>query len=214
MPPKSMVVFIVCQAIQGKGTLRMEYHLFRSGLGVNTRKCRGSLSAFWLVLSNWLFSKTAIAVIDFVYYAQLQVHISNTLLALEMALKTFHENKEIFIQEGIQQHFNIPKIHQMMHYAEAIHSRGTADGYNTEASERLHIGYAKEGFRASNKKDYNKQMPRSPKLCHWPPSYQAVTSHQYLGQLTILEGGPVQMSLRNASLLFSTSTFFYKLENK
>ena len=50
-------------------------------------------------------------------------------------------------------------------------------------------------------------MPRSPKLCHWPPSYQAVTSHQDLGQLTIPEGGPVQMSLRNASLLLSTSTF-------
>jgi hypothetical protein len=46
----------------------------------------------------------------------------------------------------------------MMHYAEAIRSHGTADGYNTEASERLHIDYAKEGYRASNKKDYIKQM--------------------------------------------------------
>jgi hypothetical protein len=46
----------------------------------------------------------------------------------------------------------------MLHYVEAIRSRGTADGYNTEASERLHIDYAKEGYRASNKKDYIKQM--------------------------------------------------------
>ena len=45
-----------------------------------------------------------------------------------------------------------------MHYVEAIRSHGTADGYNTEASERLHIDYAKEGYRASNKKDYIKQM--------------------------------------------------------
>jgi hypothetical protein len=36
--------------------------------------------------------------------------------------------------------------------------RGTADGYNSEVSERLHIDYAKEGYRASNKKDYIKQM--------------------------------------------------------
>ena len=46
----------------------------------------------------------------------------------------------------------------MLHYAEAIRSHGTADGYNMEASERLHINYAKEGYRASNKKDYIKQM--------------------------------------------------------
>ena len=46
----------------------------------------------------------------------------------------------------------------MMHYVEAIRSRGTADGYNTEVSERLHIDYARDGYRASNKKDYIKQM--------------------------------------------------------
>ena len=102
--------------------------------------------------------RTIIAVIDFIYYTQLQVHTSKTLLALETALKTFHENKEVFIREGIREHFNIPKIHQMQHYAKAIHTHDTADGYNTEASERLHIDYAKEAYRASNKKDYVKQM--------------------------------------------------------
>ena len=102
--------------------------------------------------------RTVSAVIDFIYYAQIQLHTSKTLLALETALKTFHKNKGIFIQEGIHEHFNIPKTHQMMHYVEAICSCGTADGYNTEASERLHIDYAKEGYCASNKKDYIKQM--------------------------------------------------------
>jgi hypothetical protein len=102
--------------------------------------------------------RTVVAVIDFIYYAQRQVHTSKTLLALENALRSFHENKEVFIREGVRDHFNIPKIHQMMHYVEAIRSRGTADGYNSEASERLHIDYAKEGYRASNKKDYIKQM--------------------------------------------------------
>ena len=38
----------------------------------------------------------------------------------------------------------------MLHYVEAICSCGTTDGYNTEASERLHIDYAKEGYHASN----------------------------------------------------------------
>ena len=95
--------------------------------------------------------RTAVAVIDFIYYTQLQVHTSKTLQALETALETFHENKDVFIREGVREHFNILKIHQMMHYVEAIRSHGSADGYNTEASERLHIDYAKEGYRASNK---------------------------------------------------------------
>jgi Plavaka transposase len=102
--------------------------------------------------------RTVIAIIDFIYYAQLQVHTTKSLLGLETALRKFHEDKEVFIREGIRNHFNIPKIHQMLHYVKAIRSHGTADGYNTEASERLHIDYAKEGYRASNKKDYIKQM--------------------------------------------------------
>ena len=116
--------------------------------------------------------RTAVAVIDFIYYARLQVHTSKTLLALETALKSFHENKDIFVQEGIREHFNIPKLHQMLHYAEAIRSHGTADGYNSEASERLHIDYAKEGYRASNKKDYIKQMTV------WLGRQEAVTRFQ------------------------------------
>ena len=102
--------------------------------------------------------RTVVAVIDFIYYAQFQVHTSQTILRLEAALKAFHENKEVFIREGICEHFNIPKVHQMMHYVEAIRSHGTADGYNTEASERLHIDLTKEGYYASNMKDYTKQM--------------------------------------------------------
>jgi hypothetical protein len=57
-----------------------------------------------------------------------------------------------------QGHFNIPKIHSMEHYTPKICLLGSADGFNTEAPERLHIDYAKEGYRASNKKDYIAQM--------------------------------------------------------
>ena len=102
--------------------------------------------------------QTVITVIDFIYYAQFQVHTSKSIPALKTAFNTFHENKDAFIWEGVHKHINIPKIHQMQHYVEAIRSHGTADGYNTEVSERLHIDYAKEGYCASNKKDYIKQM--------------------------------------------------------
>ena len=102
--------------------------------------------------------RTAVAVIDFIYYSQLQVHTSKSLEGLRKALEAFHENKEIFVAEGIREHFNIPKIHAMVHYLAAIQSRGSLDGFNTESPERLHIDYAKEAYRASNKKDYVHQM--------------------------------------------------------
>jgi hypothetical protein len=102
--------------------------------------------------------KTATAAIDFIYYAQFQVHTSKSLDAMANSLKVFHENKDIFIRAGIREHFNIPKVHSMVHYIEAIKSRGSADGFNSESPERLHIDFAKEGYRASNKKDYLKQM--------------------------------------------------------
>jgi hypothetical protein len=35
---------------------------------------------------------------------------------------------------------------------------GSADGYNTEFPERLHINFAKEAYKASNKRDYTEQM--------------------------------------------------------
>ena len=102
--------------------------------------------------------RTAVAVIDFIYYSQLQVHTSKTLEALQRALQSFHENKNLFVSEGIRAHFNIPKIHSMVHYFAAVQSRGSLDGYNTESPERLHIDYAKEAYRASNKRDYVQQM--------------------------------------------------------
>ena len=102
--------------------------------------------------------RTAVAVIDFIYYSQLQVHTSKSLKSLQNALEAFHENKEIFVTEGVRDHFNIPKIHAMVHYFAAIQSRGSLDGFNTESPEWLHIDFAKEGYRASNKKDYVQQM--------------------------------------------------------
>ena len=104
--------------------------------------------------------RTARAAIDFIYLARLQVQTTASLNALQDALKTFHDNKEIFIRQNVREHFNIPKLHQMIHYFESIKSRGSADGYNTEWSERLHIDFAKDGYRASNKRDFVAQMTK------------------------------------------------------
>lgn len=78
---------------------------------------------------------------------------------MDQALDDFHALKDVFVNLEIRKHFNnIPKFHSLLHYTDSIRLLGTADGYNTEASERLHIDYAKDAYRASNKRDYVSQM--------------------------------------------------------
>ncbi|KAG0694135.1 hypothetical protein DFH29DRAFT_985333 [Suillus ampliporus] len=104
--------------------------------------------------------RTVCAVTDFIYYSSLQSHTDHSLHALAHALDEFHEHKAIFIEMGGRKatHFNIPKIHLMQHYVELIRRFSSADRFNTKSPERLHINYAKEAYRAGNKKDYIAQM--------------------------------------------------------
>ena len=98
------------------------------------------------------------AVLDFIYYAHFEHHTDSSLLKLQDAWTNFHEQKAVFIDRGVCEHFNIPKLHSMQHYVHMIKSHGTANGYNTELHERLHINIAKDAFNHSNKRDYISQM--------------------------------------------------------
>ena len=98
------------------------------------------------------------ALLDFVYLAQYPVHSKATLDALDDALRRFHENKEIFVDLGIREHFHFPKLHFARHYRYLIELLGAADNFNTEYTERLHIDLAKEAYRATNRKDEYVQM--------------------------------------------------------
>ena len=98
------------------------------------------------------------SLLDFIYLSQLQSHTSTTLNSLESCLETFHRHKDIIKDLQIRKDFNIPKFHALLHYANCIRALGSADGYNSESPERLHIDFAKEAYRASNKRDYVEQM--------------------------------------------------------
>lgn len=100
------------------------------------------------------------AILDFIYLAQYTAHDADTLNYMEKALNTFHKNKAILVKIGIREHLNIPKFHMLKHYIESIEQLGATDNYNTEAFERLHIDYAKAGWRASNHRDARPQMVR------------------------------------------------------
>jgi hypothetical protein len=98
------------------------------------------------------------ALLDFLYLAQLPAHTSTSLTRLEDALSRYHSNKDVFIDLGIRNHFNMPKIHSLIHYGPSIQLFGTTDNYNTEQTERLHIDQAKVAYDATNHKDEYFQM--------------------------------------------------------
>ncbi|KAG2059404.1 hypothetical protein BDR06DRAFT_851001, partial [Suillus hirtellus] len=59
---------------------------------------------------------------------------------------------------GIQNNFNLPKLHAAWHYMSMIQAFGTTDNYNTEYTEHLHIDLAKDAYCATNHKDEFVQM--------------------------------------------------------
>ena len=98
------------------------------------------------------------ALLDFLYLAQYPVHTSETLQLLRQSLCDFHANKHIFVELGICEDFNLPKLHSLAHYVDSIELFGTTDNYNTEYTERLHIDLAKDAYRATNHRDEYAQM--------------------------------------------------------
>ena len=98
------------------------------------------------------------SILDFVYLAQYSTHDSDTLKYIEEALISWEENRVFFLDTGIRENFNIPKFHSLLHYIDSIRLFGATDNYNTEMFERLHIDFAKLGWRASNKRDEFPQM--------------------------------------------------------
>jgi hypothetical protein len=110
------------------------------------------------------------AILDFLYLAQYPIHTSETLVTLEHALDDFHDNLYIFEILGIRNDFNIPKLHFLVHYSHVIKLFGTTDNYNTEATEQLHIDFAKDAYQATNHKDefvqMTKWLERQEKIMH------------------------------------------------
>ncbi|KAF8257401.1 hypothetical protein EI94DRAFT_1630996, partial [Lactarius quietus] len=118
------------------------------------------------------------ALLDFLFLAQFPSHTFGTITRLEASLMCFHNNKDIFLDLGIRDNFNLPKIHSMIHYMPSICLFGTTDGYNTEQTERLHCLLAKGAFCASNRKDTGGQMLRhSRDMTTWVERHEKVEDH-------------------------------------
>ncbi|KAJ3815928.1 hypothetical protein F5876DRAFT_29486 [Lentinula aff. lateritia] len=121
--------------------------------------------------SNTLLAATR-ALLDFLYLSCYPIHTTESLSQLDEALSRFHAHREVFVQLGVRKHFNIPKLHFLCHYSRAITYYGTTDNYNTETTERLHIDFAKDAYRASNRKDEYVQMT------HWLERREKIMHHK------------------------------------
>lgn len=122
--------------------------------------------------SNARLVRAVRAVLDFIYLARYPIHTSETVSQMNDALDIFHQNRDIFISLGIRNHFNIPKLHNAGHYPEYIQLYGTADNFNTESTERLHIDLAKDAYASTNFKDEFPQMTR------WLDRKERVMQHE------------------------------------
>jgi hypothetical protein len=77
------------------------------------------------------------SLIDFIYLVQYQLHTMQTLTAMQEALDSFHAAKHIIIEMKVQDNFNFPKFHFILHYIECIKLFNSADSYNTKSPEHL-----------------------------------------------------------------------------
>lgn len=96
--------------------------------------------------------------LDFLYLSQYPVHTSESLDWQDNAFELFHMNKSIFVDLGLCVHFCISKLHNRRHYRPHIELFGTTDNFNTQYTERLHIDFTKNAYRATNFKDPFSQM--------------------------------------------------------
>ena len=108
-------------------------------------------------LSTWII-RAIHALLDFIYLAQFPSHSTNMFARLQESLSCFHNNKAVFIDLELNKAMTFPKLHSMTHYQQLITLFRTADNYNTEQTEQLHINFAKYAYQATNWKDEYPQM--------------------------------------------------------
>ena len=86
---------------------------FLLGLVMDLQVPSGQVSPRWIIA-------VVRAILDFLFLAQLPSHSTSMLTCLDDALTRFHNNKDVFVDLGIRNHFNLPKIHSMLHYSPSI----------------------------------------------------------------------------------------------
>jgi hypothetical protein len=103
--------------------------------------------------------QTMRALLEFCYIVRHDVHDTNTLAALDDALKRFHCHREIFRTSGVRADgFNLPRQHSLVHYVKLIRAFGAPNGLCSSITESKHIKAVKEPWRRSSRFEALSQM--------------------------------------------------------
>ncbi|KAG2100144.1 uncharacterized protein F5147DRAFT_747170 [Suillus discolor] len=98
------------------------------------------------------------ALLNFIYIAR-RIISSNSLDAMDDALKRFHRYREIFRTSGVRPRgFNLPRQHSLIHYHKLIRAFGAPNGLCSSITESKHIKAVKEPWRRSSRFEALSQM--------------------------------------------------------
>lgn len=96
--------------------------------------------------------------IEFCYLVRRHVLDDNDLDKLDGYLAEFHEEREIFIEEGIRDDFCLPRQHALMHYRDMIIQFGAPNGLCSSITESRHKDAVKGPYKRSSKFNALQQM--------------------------------------------------------
>jgi len=91
------------------------------------------------------------ALLEFTYLAHRNVITEAMLVAIQDAIKHFHECWEVFRQSGTVSTFSLPRQHAMKHYLDLIRLFGAPNGLCTSITESKHIDAVKAPYRRTNR---------------------------------------------------------------
>ncbi|TEB25834.1 hypothetical protein FA13DRAFT_1636945 [Coprinellus micaceus] len=84
------------------------------------------------------------AFLDFCYLVRRSQIDEDVLTKLDSAVERYHAEREIFIEEGIRDNFNLPRQHSLVHYRPLIQMFGAPNGLCSSITESKHIAAVKD----------------------------------------------------------------------
>jgi hypothetical protein len=88
---------------------------------------------------------------EFCYLVRRSVLDDNDLVKLDEHLAKFHEEWQIFIDEGVRDDFCLPQQHTLIHYRDMIIKFGAPNGLCSSITESRHKDAVKKPYRHSSR---------------------------------------------------------------
>lgn len=98
------------------------------------------------------------AFLEFCYIVRKNVINTTDLDQLQDTLDRFHEYRQIFIDVGVRENFNLPRQHSAVHFLRLIRAFGAPNGLCSSITESKHIKAVKEPWRRSSRYKATMQM--------------------------------------------------------